>query len=424
MKILMLARWLPVPRRAEEARREYRFARCLLPSHRLTLAFVTDQTDIAGPVAALRTEFGDIEFAVLPRGWRNLSAAVRVVTGQSRSVTYFRSEALRARVAQRLTAEPFDLVYVSSSSMMPYAAELDPRIPVVADFGHVDSDWWERQAAAHAFPAANFCRTEAARLRLAETAAVRRAAHCIAASPAAARALLARAPGAAVTVILDGVDEAHFAPVTRLSSNGTVAIVGRLDDAAGVEALARFCLTTVPAVKAARPDAGFLVASLNPPVSARRLADIAGIEFVTPPEDLRGALHRATLAVAPLPPARGPAAGIVEAMLTGLPVVATSSAAAGLGAVPDCDLVIEDNPTVLARQLLHLLASPIPRAQLAARGLAFARTRHSWEASAGRLAALIEATVPLRKPSRAIAIRPAAVELALTASGEPRAMPR
>jgi glycosyltransferase involved in cell wall biosynthesis len=421
MKILMLARWLPAPRRHEEARREYRFARRLLGSHRLTLGFVTDQTDIAGPVTTLRDEFGDIEFAVLPKGWRNLSAAVRAATGQSRSVTYFRSEALRARLAQRLAGEPFDLVYVSSSSMMPYAVELDPRIPVVADFGEVDSEWWARQAAAHAFPAANFCRTEAARLRLAEAAAARRAAHCIASSLPAARAVAALAPEAPVTVIPDGVDEAHFAPVTRLTSNGTVAIVGHLEDAASVEALARFCLTTVAAVRAARPDAAFVVASRQAPVSARRLAEIARIEFASPLDDVRRVLHHATVAVAPLPDGQQLAAPIVEAMLTGLPVVATSSAAAGLGAVAGCDLILEDDPGALARQVLHLLASPVPRAELAARGLAFARMRHSWEVSASRFSALIEAAVPRRKPPQAITTRP---PLDLAVNGKAVAMPR
>jgi glycosyltransferase involved in cell wall biosynthesis len=392
MNILMLARWLPMPARREEARREYRFARQLLERHRVTLAFTTGEKDVAGPVAALRAEFGELEFAVLPRAWRNLTSAVHVVTGQSRSIGYFRSKALRTRLAQRLAVKHFDLVYVASSSMMPYAVELDPRLPVVVDFGEVDSEWWAQQAAARAFPAANFCRTEAARLGLVEAAAATRAVHCIVASPEAARALAARVPTAAITVIPDGVDQDHFAPLPGLSSNGTVAIVGRLEDAESVEALARFCLTTVPAARAVRPGLGFVVASRRAPVTARRLAEIAGIEIVTPLDDVRPVLHRATLAAAPLPRGRRPADSIVEAMLTGLPVVATSGAVDGLGAVSGCDLLVQDNPTGFAHQVVHLLANPVPSAELATRGQAFARARYSWEASTSRLAEAIEAT--------------------------------
>ena len=423
MNILMLARWLPMPGRCENARREYRFARRLLERHHITLAFTTGEGDVVGAVAALRAEFGDLEFAVLPQTWRNLSTAVHVVTGQSRSVSYFRSEALRTRLAYRLSAGHFDLVYVSSSSMMPYAVEVDPRIPVVVDFGDVDSEWWTQQAAARAFPAANFCRTEAARLRLAEAAAARRAAHCIVASAEAARALAARVPEAAITVIPDGVDQDHFAPLPQPSSNGTVAIVGRLEDAESVEALARFCLTTVPAVRAVRPGLGFVVASRNAPVTARRVAEISGVEIVTPLDDVRPLLHRATLAAAPLPRGRRPADGIVEAMLTGLPVVATSGAVDGLGAVSGRDLLVKDNPTAFAHQVVHLLASPVPRSELATRGQAFARARYSWEASTNHLSELIEGTVPQRKPVQPLAMQ-STPELRLTASAAAQATPR
>ena len=78
---------------------------------------------------------------------------------------------------------------------------------------------------------------------------------------------------------------------------------------------------------------------------------------------------------------------------TGLPVVATSGAVNGLGAVPGFDLLVQDNPTAFADQVVHLLRSPAPRGDLATRGQAFARARCSWEASTSRLAETIEASV-------------------------------
>lgn len=418
MNILMLAHWLPVPHRPEEARREYRFARRLLKGHRLTLAFTADDQQAGDSIAALRAEFGDLEFAVLPRGWATLNAAVRAAAGQSGSIAYFRSEALRLRLAERLGASSFDLVYVSSSSMMPYAVELDPRLPVVADFGEVDSEWWAREAEARAFPAANFFRTEAARLRLAEAAAARRAIHCIAASPRAARVLAARAPDAAIVVIPDGVDHEYFAPPPERSTAGPVAIVGRLDDADSVEALARFCLTSVPSVRAALPDVRFVVTSRDAPTAAGRLAEIAGIEIVGRLDDVRPLLREATLAVAPLPPEGSRPTAIVEAMLSGLPVVATRAAATGLGAVAGRDLEVEDNPLAFARQVVELLGRPDRGAELAARGQLFARDQHSWEASTSRMCGLIEASIPSRRPAPAVTLQPA-LEQPRASDGKP-----
>ncbi|HVN31711.1 MAG TPA: glycosyltransferase [Thermoanaerobaculaceae bacterium] len=397
MNILMLAHWLPMPGRPQETRREYRFARRLLKDHRLTLAFVAEEQDLAGRVSALRDEFGDVEFAMLPRGWATLAAAARAVTGESGSIAYFRSEALRARLAQRQSASPYDVVYVSSSSMMPYAVELDSRLPVVVDFGELDSEWWAQKAEERLFPAATFFRTEAARLRLCEAAAARRAVRSIAASPRAAGVLAAHVPDVVIDVVPDGVDQDYFGTASKASSSGsTVAIVGTLDGSESVEALARFCLTTVPSVRAALPDVRFLVASRSIPASAERLADIAGIENAGPVDDIRSLLREASVAVAALPATGGLPVAIVEAMLSGLPVVATQAAAEGLGAVAGRDLEVADNPMAFARQVIELLGSTERSAALAARGQTFARARHSWEASTARMLELIEISASSR----------------------------
>ncbi|MEK7369943.1 MAG: hypothetical protein AAB265_00675, partial [candidate division NC10 bacterium] len=158
MNILMLGRWLPTPRRAEEAGREHRFARHLARTHSLTLAFVTDEPNPAGCISALRGEFSDIEFAVVPRGWKTLSSAVRLATGESCTMAYHRSEALSTRLRDRMRSARYDLVHVSSSSMIRYALELDADVPVIMDFGDIDSEWWLRQARLRSFPGANFYR--------------------------------------------------------------------------------------------------------------------------------------------------------------------------------------------------------------------------------------------------------------------------
>src|SRR5258705_218360 len=88
MKILMLGRSLPLTRRGGKATREQRFARHLARSHRLTLAFVTDDPNPVGAVSALREEFGDLEFAVVPRGWKTLASAVSLATGDSCTLAY------------------------------------------------------------------------------------------------------------------------------------------------------------------------------------------------------------------------------------------------------------------------------------------------------------------------------------------------
>lgn len=200
MNILMLGRWLPVGRGAA-GRREMAFGRHLSAEHRVTVAFITDDADNGYGPATLREQFGDLEFAAVPRGWKYLSGAISLATGDSCTLAYFRSSALSARLADRMRTAPYDLVFVSSSSMIQYALELDAAVPLIVDFGEVDSEWWRRQADLRSFPGANFYRTEAARLRSAEAAAAARAGACLVASRQAVAAVGRFAPWAPLTVI-------------------------------------------------------------------------------------------------------------------------------------------------------------------------------------------------------------------------------
>ena len=209
----MLGRWLPLGRRAGAGNREYDFGRHLARAHRVTVAFTTDDADdVYGP-SMLRQEFGDIEFAVVPRGWKYLTGAISLATGDSCTLAYFRSPALSARLADRMKTGGYDLVYVSSSSMIQYALELDPAVPLLVDFGEVDSEWWRAQAELRSFPGANFYRTEAARLRTAEAAAAARASACIVANRQAGAAVAQFAPWAPLTVV-----PAAAAPASGASS--------------------------------------------------------------------------------------------------------------------------------------------------------------------------------------------------------------
>ena len=222
MNILMLGRWLPVGRGAA-GRREYAFGRHLAQEHQLTVAFTTDDGDDGygadDPARSVRRP----RVRRRPRGWKYLSGAISLATGDSCTLAYFRSTALSARLADRMKTAPYDLVYVSSSSMIQYALELDSAVPLVVDFGEVDSEWWRRQAELRSFPGANFYRTEAARLRSAEAAAAARASACLVASRQAGTAVGRFAPWAPLTVVatpetLDAPGETELADLSRVIS--------------------------------------------------------------------------------------------------------------------------------------------------------------------------------------------------------------
>lgn len=387
MNILMLGRWLPPPRRPVRGTREYQFARHLVRQHRLTLAFVADNPDAAGAISVLRSEFGDLEFSAVPRGWKSLASALRLATGESCTLSYFRSEALRTRLAERLRRTAYDVVFVSSSTMIRYALEVDPAIPLVVDFGSVGSEWWIQQAVRGTFPGTRFFRTEAARLRLAETAAARRAARCFVESKAAGRIVESFNPATPPIVLSDGVDVERAGHGLRQGTTPTVVInltgSGGTDPGDGDG----FWGKAVRVIRSRVPSA--LVVAVGADASPAGRRGPAGVEMMGPGYDMRLLLHSRTVTAVATSGVGDSLFGALESMAVGVPVVMTSGVRERLGAGPDVDLRAADDPVAFGRHVAELLENDGDRRQAGEAGQEFVAAHWSWDVHAARLAAVL-----------------------------------
>jgi len=393
MNILMLGRWLPPPRRPVRATREYQFGRHLARTHRLTLGFITDNPDTAGTISALRSEFGDLEFASVPRGWKSLVSAVRLASGESCTLSYFRSEALRTRLADRMRSTCYDIVYVSSSTMIQYALDMDPRIPLVVDFGEVDSEWWARQAERATYGASRFFRTEAARLRAAETTAARRAVRRLVETPEAARIVQSLAAGARTVVIPNGVDSDGVGATSRPGKVPTVILSVSLRNEGAFKEAIDFCRAIVPRVRARVPSTRFVIASRDPLPSGATADGVDGVEVMSPTIDVRLLLHRHAVAAAPSGAAFDVRASALELMGAGVPVVTTSPVCTDLRAVAGRDLHVSDSRLEFALRLVELLENDGLREKMGARGRDLVQRDFSWDVFGARVEELLAGVV-------------------------------
>jgi hypothetical protein len=393
MNILMLGRWLPPARRPVRGTREYQFGRYLSLSHQLTLAFVTDNADASGGISALRKEFNDIEFAVMPRTWKSLEAAVRAVSGESCTLSYTRSAALRTRLQDRVRRGEYDLVFVLSSSMIQYALDLDPAIPVVVDFGEVDSEWWLTQASRGPYPATRFFKAEAARLRMAEAAVGRRATACMTETPEADAIIRALVPGVRTTVVPSGVDAEFFAGSVRESKTRTVVLsassLGSDSDRREAE---QFCHHVVPMIRARVPDARVVVASAEP-IPAARAGRLRGVEVIGPVADPRQFFHSQAVAVGLFGSGQDLRRRILEPMAAGIPVVAGRRAIDRLGIGEKRAACRADGSEDCARAVIQLLEDPIQRIEMGERGKAYVTAHAAWSVRAVKMAGIVEGAV-------------------------------
>jgi glycosyltransferase involved in cell wall biosynthesis len=394
MNILMLGRWLPPARRLVRDTREYQFGRYLARDHHLTVAFVTDNSDTTGAISALRKEFTDIEFAVMPRTWKSLEAALRAATGESCTLSYARSGALRTRLEDRIRRSAYDLVFVLSSSMIQYVLDLNASIPVVMDFAGVDSEWWLAQAAGSPYPAARFFNAEASRLRLAEAAVARRAAWCVTDSSPADAIVRSLAPGGKTAIIPSGVDLEFFAGQTRESKTRTVVLrTSSLASEQDFREAEQFCRQVIPRVRARIAEARVVLAS-GEPIPNGRAARLLGAEVIGPVTDPRQFFHSQAVAVALQGTGSDLRRRALEPMAAGIPVVVGAKAIDRLGIQDKEAICRADGWSDVAQALIQLLEDPIQRIEFGQRGKTYVTANASWTVMAEKMAEIIERAAP------------------------------
>jgi glycosyltransferase involved in cell wall biosynthesis len=366
----------------------------LARDHHLTVAFVTDNSDTTGAISALRKEFSDLEFAVMPRTWKSLEAALRAATGESCTLSYARSGALRTRLEDRIRRSDYDLVFVLSSSMIQYVLDLNPSIPVVMDFAGVDSEWWLAQAAGSPYPAARFFNAEASRLRLAEAAVARRAAWCVTDSSPADAIVRSLAPGGKTAIIPSGVDLEFFAGQTRESKTRTVVLrTSSLASEQDFREAEQFCRQVIPRVRARIAEARVVLAS-GEPIPNGRAARLLGAEVIGPVTDPRQFFHSQAVAVALQGTGSDLRRRALEPMAAGIPVVVGAKAIDRLGIQDKQVICRADGWSDVAQALIQLLEDPIQRIEFGQRGKTYVTANASWTVMAEKMAEIIERAAP------------------------------
>jgi glycosyltransferase involved in cell wall biosynthesis len=150
-----------------------------------------------------------------------------------------------------------------------------------------------------------------------------------------------------------------------------LVFTGNLGYFVNADAIAWWLREVWPAVAGRHPALELVVAGDRPSPAVRHAVAGGGprVSLLAPAPDLSAVLAGATLAIAPLRCGSGVPVKVLEAWAAGVPVVATSWAAAGTTAVAGQDLLLADSRQEWLAALGSLLHDPEARARLAAAGL-------------------------------------------------------
>ncbi|MFZ6004402.1 MAG: glycosyltransferase [Actinomycetota bacterium] len=395
MDLLYITNGFPFPLTSGYLR-HYHLLRELAPRHRVTLlsmvgpGFEPAHREALAPfVDAIHT------FGAGPGGTR-LAKVRRRLEGVVRSPSSGPVAAMRAVAESLVARQHFDAVVFSGKRTYPVLDALRS-LPVVADMCDATSS---RLRGGLTFAAP----VQRAR-DLAELLEVRRverhlldlADHLVFAS-ARDRDLLARGPALErSTVVPNGVDLEFWERSEPTLGRSRVVFTGKMDYPPNEHAALHLAHAVMPIVRQSVPDAELLIVGRDP--TARLLAAAGpGVTVTGYVDDVRPYLDSASVFAAPLHFGAGIQNKVLDALAMGVPVVASSLAAAGVraGDGSAAPIAVADGPMAFAGLVVERLRAAAAGASPSAESRRFVADSFAWADSARLLEDAVGAAVSAR----------------------------
>lgn len=390
MKILFVSHRFPFPPKRGGKIRPYNVIRHLHESgHEVTVGSLVRSAEEAAEgegLAPYCKEYmmGRVHDSV---AWARMFR--RLPTSSPSSMGYFYSRELKQKVSEKLRTERFDLIFVHCSSVAQYVEDTK-NIPMIIDFGDMDSQKWLSYGTMKPFPLSMGYYVEGLKMQLAEVAIAKKFDVCTVTTKAERATLQGLALGCKTDWYPNGVDAERFAPTDEPYDRDLICFVGRMDYYPNQDAMFDFTEHTLPLIQQRRPSTKLVIVGADPSPQVRALAKKPGVEVTGSVPEVQPFVRKAAFTVAPLNIARGTQNKILESLAMGVPVISSPLAAAGVDCEPDEHILVADRPQQWADACIRLLDSPEERAKLADAGRQRMLSNHSWSSSMKRVDAIIE----------------------------------
>lgn len=303
----------------------------------------------------------------------------------------FTVPALQPSLNRILRARRFDIVNLEFSSLAHCELRQAPpgeKIPaLVVDSHNIDYDLARQQARlGNSLARRIYAGVNWRKLRREELATYRDADGVYLCSAKDERRLLDEAPGIRTTVIPNAADVEYYRPrpADPPPDGRTVVFFGLLSYFPNVDGVIHFVKDIWPHIAKVHPRAHCKIIGGQPTPSLLALGG-PRIEFTGFVSDLRPHLAEAACVVVPLRIGGGTRLKIVEGMAMGKATVSTTLGAEGIEAVPERDILIENEPAAFASAVNRLLADPDLAARIGQSARRLAVEQYSWSGAAQAL---------------------------------------
>ncbi len=186
--------------------------------------------------------------------------------------------------------------------------------------------------------------------------------------------------GTNTSVVANGVDLEFFSAVKKnLPKDPTVLFVGTFKWLPNIEAVGEIVKKIWPLILKELPHAKLKIVGFSPTDKIKAYDSAPSIEVLGAIDDIRDAFATAHVLLAPIRSGKGTRYKVLEAMITGTPVVATTLAAEGLDLENGSNVLIADTSSALAAATVRLLKDAQLQQKLGRAGQTIVRQGYSWD---------------------------------------------
>ena len=192
------------------------------------------------------------------------------------------------------------------------------------------------------------------------------------------------------SVVANGVDLEFFSKTRKaLPKEPTVLFVGTFKWLPNIEAVDEIVQKIWPLVKKELPTAKLKIVGYSPTAKIRGYGETdPSIQVMGAVDDIRDAFKTSHMLLAPIRSGKGTRYKVLESMITGTPVVATTLAVEGLDLQNQREVMIADTAEGLAQATIKLLRDKALQRQLGTAGQKVVRQGYSWDRIAAELDAV------------------------------------
>lgn len=408
MKILYFTHNTPYPPNKGEKIRSYHALVHLSKEHEVDLFSICKNSEDLNYKADLDKICKSTHLYPLSPLKTKLQTLISLFSPFPLTFAYYFSFSLFKELKNKLQASDYDLIFCSCSSTAQYLflikKLLKKKTKVIVDFVDIDSYKWREYSKLESFPMSFIYKIENKRLSkwekkislIADTNLV---------TTGSEKDKLAQINFLASrnTKVLElGVDFEKYSKLELLPEEGLVTYLGQMDYLPNIDAAIYFYINIFPIIEKEIPNFKFQIVGRGPSDELKSICSKALITGEV--EDVSHYLRKSSVFVAPLRLSFGVQNKVLEAMASGVPVVATSNVLKTLKAKSNRDLLVADNPVDFAKHVISLLTNENRRKEIAGNAKNYIKDNHDWDKILLNLDQMIQITND-NSPDESISIR-------------------